>query len=81
MRVSSPLAKSSSISKSRWFAFIDKYSAVTEYRFEARIERDPSCELIVFCRVICGKEDPEEVEVREGGSMDTAMSRCRAPCS
>ena len=39
---------------------------MTEYRFEARIEREPSCELIVFWRLTCGKEEPEEVEAREG---------------
>ena len=61
-----PLARSSSISKSLWFAFIDRYNAVTEYRFEARIERDPSWELIVFCRLTCGKEEPEEVDALDG---------------
>ena len=61
-----PRARSSSISKSFWLAFIDRYNAVTEYRFEARMERLPSCELIVFCRDTGWKEDPEEVEAREG---------------
>lgn len=61
-----PRAKSSSISISRWFAFIDRYNAVTEYLFDARIERVPSCELIVFCRDIGTWEEPEEVDAREG---------------
>lgn len=41
---------------------------MTEYRLLARIEREPSCELMVFWRVTVGwkEEPPEEFEVREG---------------
>jgi len=53
---------------------------VTEYRLDARIEREPSCELIVFCRVICGKEFPDDVDVREGACSETAILRSRAQC-
>lgn len=59
-----PRAKSSSISKSFWFADIDRYSAVTEYLFDCRIER-LSFEVMVFCRDTGTKEDVEEVEARE----------------
>lgn len=45
---------------------MDRYNAVTEYRFEARIERVPSCELIVFCRDMGTNEEPDEVEARDG---------------
>lgn len=49
---------------------------MTEYLFEVRIEREPSCELMVFCRVMGTKEEPEEVEAREGVcSIETAMVR------
>lgn len=65
----SPLAKSSSISKSLWFAFMDKYTAVTEYRLEARIEREPSCELMVFRRVAGTWEELELDEALEGGGI------------
>ena len=58
-----PRAKSSSISKSFWFADIDKYSAVTENLFDCR-ER-LSFEVMVFCRDTGTKEDVEEVEARE----------------
>jgi hypothetical protein len=37
-----PFAKSSSISKSLSFADIDRYKAVTEYRFDCRADLDPS---------------------------------------
>lgn len=68
-------ARSSSISRSFWLAFIDRYSAVTEYRFEARIEREPSCELIVFCRDTGTYDDPDDVDAREGvWSRAVAMS-------
>ena len=41
---------------------------MTEYRFEARIERDPSCELMVFCLDMATYDDPaEEVDALEGG--------------
>ena len=39
---------------------------MTEYLFDARIEREPSCELMVFCRLTCGKEEPDEVDARDG---------------
>lgn len=45
---------------------MDRYSAVTEYRFDARMERLPSCELIVFCRDTGTYEDPDEVDARDG---------------
>lgn len=64
--ISIPRARSSSISRSFWLAFIDRYNAVTEYRLEARTERPPSCELIVFCRDTGWNEDPDEVDAREG---------------
>lgn len=57
---------------------MDKYNAVTEYRFDCRIERAPSCEDIVFCRETGMKEDEEEVEARDGAwsiAIDVAMSR------
>lgn len=59
-----PRAKSSSISRSFGFADIDKYSAVTEYLFDCRIER-LSFEVMVFCRDTGTKEDVEEVEARD----------------
>ena len=55
-------------------AFIDRYSAVTEYLFDARIEREPSCELIVFCLVTGTMDGSEDVEAREVlRSIETAM--------
>lgn len=54
---------------------MDKYRAVTEYRFDWRTERDPSWEDIVFWRETGLKDEEEEVEAREGAcSMETAMS-------
>lgn len=39
------------------------------------MERDPSCELMVFCLVTGTKEEPEEVELREGvWSIETAIA-------
>lgn len=61
-----PRANSSSISRSLSFADIDRYNAVTEYRFDWRTERPPSCEDIVFWRLTGMKEDEDEVEAREG---------------
>jgi hypothetical protein len=53
---------------------MDRYSAVTEYRFDCRTEREPSCEDIVFWRETGMKDDDEDVDAREGAcSMDTAM--------
>jgi hypothetical protein len=56
-------------------ADMDRYSAVTEYRFDWRTEREPSCDDIVFWRETGMKEeDVEDVEAREGAcSMETAM--------
>jgi hypothetical protein len=69
-----PLARSSSISSSLSFADMDRYSAVTEYRFDWRTEREPSCDDIVFWRETGMKDDEEDVEAREGAcSMETAM--------
>jgi hypothetical protein len=70
-----PLARSSSISSSLSFADMDKYNAVTEYRFDWRTERDPSCEDIVFWRETGMKdEEVDDVDAREGAcSIETAM--------
>jgi len=61
---------------------MERYSAVTEYRFEARIERDPSVELIVLCLTMGWRDEPDEAEVRAGlCSIETAMmryKRCQA---
>ena len=61
-----PLAKSSSISKSLSFWDMDRYRAVTEYRFDWRMEREPSCEDMVFWRDTGMNEDDDDVEAREG---------------
>ena len=42
---------------------MDRYSAVTEYLLDARIEREPSWELIVFCLVTGMIEVPDEFDV------------------
>ncbi len=53
---------------------MDRYRAVTEYRFDWRTEREPSWDDIVFWRETGMKEDDEEVEALEGAcSMETAM--------
>jgi hypothetical protein len=39
---------------------------VTEYRFDCRTDREPSCEDIVFWRETGMKEEDEEVDAREG---------------
>jgi hypothetical protein len=54
---------------------MDRYKAVTEYRFDWRTERDPSCEDIVFWRDTGIKdEEVEDVDAREGAcSIETAM--------
>jgi hypothetical protein len=54
---------------------MDRYSAVTEYRFDWRTERDPSCEDIVFWRETGMKEeDVEDVDARDGAcSIETAI--------
>lgn len=44
---------------------MDRYSAVTEYLLDCRIERVPSWDVIVFWRDIWAIEDEEPVEVRE----------------
>lgn len=47
---------------------------MTEYRFDARTERPPSWEDMVFCRETGIKDEEEEVEARDGAwSMETAM--------
>lgn len=46
---------------------------MTEYRFEARIEREPSWELMVFCLTMGGLEVAEDADVREVLSIETAM--------
>jgi hypothetical protein len=84
-----PLARSSSISSSLSLADMDRYSAVTEYRFDWRTEREPSCDDIVFWRETGMKDDDDDVEARDGAcSMETAMAegvgyglrcRCRSP--
>lgn len=43
---------------------MDRYSAVTDTRFDCRIDR-PSCEDMVVCRDIGWKDDDEEVEALE----------------
>jgi hypothetical protein len=69
-----PLAKSSSISNSLSLADMDRYSAVTEYRFDWRTEREPSWDDIVFWRETGMKDDEDEVEAREGAcNIETAM--------
>ena len=45
-----PLANSSEISKSLSFADMDRYSAVTDMRFDARTDLVSCMEDIVFCR-------------------------------
>jgi hypothetical protein len=54
---------------------MDRYSAVTEYRFDWRTERDPSCEDIVFWRETGTKdEEVDDVDAREGAcSIETAI--------
>lgn len=61
-----PFARSSSISRSFSFADIDRYKAVTEYLFDCLIDRDPSCEDIVFWRETGTNDEEEEVEARDG---------------
>jgi hypothetical protein len=43
---------------------MDRYSAVTDIRFDCRADR-PSWECVVLCRVIGIKEEEDEVEARE----------------
>jgi hypothetical protein len=45
---------------------MDRYRAVTEYRFDWRTEREPSCEDIVFWRLTGMKDDELEVDARDG---------------
>jgi len=61
-----PRARSSSISKSFSLADIERYNAVTEYRFDWRTERPPSCDDMVFWRLTGMKELEEDVEARDG---------------
>jgi hypothetical protein len=54
---------------------MERYSAVTEYLFDWRTERDPSWEDIVFWRETGLKDDDDEVDARDGAcSMETAMT-------
>lgn len=51
---------------------------MTEYRFDWRTEREPSCEDMVFWRETGMKDEDDEVEARDGAcSIDTAMARSR----
>jgi hypothetical protein len=53
---------------------MDRYSAVTEYRFDWRTEREPSCEDIVFWRETGMKDDEDDVDARDGAcSIETAI--------
>lgn len=55
---------------------MDRYSAVTEYRFDWRTDREPSWDDIVFWRETGTKEEVvDDVEALEGAcSIETAMS-------
>lgn len=54
---------------------MDRYKAVTEYLFDWRMERVPSCEDMVFCRETGTKDEEEEVEALDGAcSIATDMS-------
>ena len=47
---------------------------MTEYRFDARIEREPSCEVMVLCRLTGMVDVADEFEVRDDVcSIETAM--------
>lgn len=55
---------------------MDRYSAVTEYRFDWRTEREPSCDDIVFWRETGTKDDDDDVDALEGAcSIETAISK------
>jgi hypothetical protein len=55
---------------------MDRYKAVTEYLFDWRTEREPSCEDMVFWRETGMKDEDEDVDARDGAcSMETAMAR------
>ena len=61
-----PLAKSSSISRSLSLAAdMDRYSAVTDMRFDCRMERPPSWDDMVFWRDTWMKDEDEDVEALE----------------
>ena len=68
-----PFARSSSISKSFSLADMDRYSAVTLYRFDCRNERAPSREETVFCRETGRKDDSEPDEARNNGCIKVDM--------
>lgn len=57
---------------------MERYSAVTEYLFDCRADREPSIEDIVFCRETGWKEDEEAVEARDGvcNITDIGQVRC-----
>ena len=59
-----PFARSSEISRSFSFADMDRYSAVTETRFDCRMDR-PSCEDMVVCLETGWKDEDDEVEALE----------------
>lgn len=59
-----PRAKSSEISKSRSFADMDRYRAVTDIRLDWRSDR-VSCDDIVFCRATGWNEEEEEEDARD----------------
>jgi len=69
MRV--PFARSSSISRSLWFAFIDKYKAVTDMRFDCLADRiPPSLDVLVSLRPRPGRNELEEaLDALDGGAM------------
>lgn len=73
------MARSSSISSSLSLADMDRYRAVTEYRFDWRTDREPSWDDIVFWRETGTKDDVvDEVDAREGAcNIETAMARGR----
>lgn len=59
-----PLARSSEISRSLSFCDMDRYSAVTDMRFDWRTDR-ASWDDSVFCRETGWKDPEEDVEARE----------------
>lgn len=58
------MARSSEISRSLSFCDMDRYSAVTDMRFDARADR-VSWEDMVFCRETGWKDEEEDVEALE----------------
>lgn len=74
----SPLANSSSISRSFSFADIDRYRAV-EYRFDCLADR-PSCDDTVFWRETGANEDDEDVEALDTCGMMVAIDMLFQKC-